>query len=54
LAKSTVINHWTRRRRWHLETLIGSRYSQEEILGFQVRVEEGPDRQSRLELLEPR
>ncbi|MDR2500259.1 MAG: AAA family ATPase [Treponema sp.] len=54
LAKSTIVYHWARRHGCHLETLIGSRFSQEEILGFQVRLEEGPERQSRLELLEPR
>ncbi|MDR2739428.1 MAG: AAA family ATPase [Treponema sp.] len=39
LAKSTVVYNWARRNGYHIETLIGSRFSQEEILGFQVRAE---------------
>jgi hypothetical protein len=39
LAKSTVVYNWARRKGYHIETLIGSRFSQEEILGFQVRAE---------------
>ena len=51
-AKSTIVQNWARRRGYHTETLIGSRFSQEEILGFQVRVE-NENREQRLELLEP-
>jgi hypothetical protein len=40
LAKSTVVANWAERNRYHIETLIGSRFSQEEILGFQVRTED--------------
>jgi hypothetical protein len=39
LAKSTVVYNWAGRNGYHIETLIGSRFSQEEILGFQVRAE---------------
>ncbi|MDR1257417.1 MAG: ATP-binding protein, partial [Spirochaetaceae bacterium] len=38
LAKSTIVGNWAARNGYHLETLIGSRFTQEEILGFQVRV----------------
>jgi hypothetical protein len=51
LAKSTVVANWAARNAYHIETLIGSRYSQEEILGFQVRT--GDAGEARLEILEP-
>ncbi|MDR2841809.1 MAG: ATP-binding protein, partial [Spirochaetaceae bacterium] len=51
LAKSTIVANWASRRAYHLETLIGSRFTQEEILGFQVRVEDADSQH--LELLEP-
>ncbi|MDR0685258.1 MAG: AAA family ATPase [Spirochaetaceae bacterium] len=53
LAKSTIVGNWAARSGYHLETLIGSRFTQEEILGFQARVEDKPSGESRLELLEP-
>jgi hypothetical protein len=53
LAKSTVVYNWARRNGYHIETLIGSRFSQEEILGFQVRTESRETGEHRLELLEP-
>jgi hypothetical protein len=53
LAKSTVVGNWAARNGFHLETLIGSRYSQEEILGFQARVKDRTSGAARLELLEP-
>jgi MoxR-like ATPase len=53
LAKSTVVCNWARRNGYHIETLIGSRFSQEEILGFQVRTEGPKTGEHRLELLEP-
>jgi hypothetical protein len=53
LAKSTVVYNWARRKGYHIETLIGSRFSQEEILGFQVRAEDRETGEHRLELLEP-
>jgi hypothetical protein len=53
LAKSTIIANWAARNGYHLETLIGSRFTQEEILGFQARAENKVSGKSRLELLEP-
>jgi hypothetical protein len=53
LAKSTVVANWARRNRYHIETLIGSRFSQEEILGFQVRTEDRATGEHYLELLAP-
>ncbi|MDR2445162.1 MAG: ATP-binding protein [Spirochaetaceae bacterium] len=53
LAKSTIVSNWAARNGYHLETLIGSRFTQEEILGFQARVEDKSSGESRLELLEP-
>jgi hypothetical protein len=53
LAKSTVVYNWARRNGYHIETLIGSRFSQEEILGFQVRAENRETGGHHLELLEP-
>jgi MoxR-like ATPase len=53
LAKSTVVANWAVRNSYHIETLIGSRYSQEEILGFQVRTEDKVSGGFRLEILEP-
>jgi hypothetical protein len=53
LAKSTVVYNWARRNGYHIETLIGSRFSQEEILGFQVRAEDRETGEHHLELLEP-
>jgi hypothetical protein len=53
LAKSTIVVNWAGRNSYHVETLIGSRYSQEEILGFQVRTEDGVSGKFRLEILEP-
>jgi hypothetical protein len=53
LAKSTVVYNWARRNGYHIETLIGSRFSQEEILGFQVRAENRETGEHHLELLEP-
>jgi MoxR-like ATPase len=53
LAKSTVVYNWAGRNGYHIETLIGSRFSQEEILGFQVRTENPKTGEHRLELLEP-
>ena len=53
LAKSTVVYNWARRNGYHIETLIGSRFSQEEILGFQVRSENRKTGEHHLELLEP-
>ncbi|MDR3357045.1 MAG: ATP-binding protein [Spirochaetaceae bacterium] len=53
LAKSTIVSNWAARNGYHLETLIGSRFTQEEILGFQARVEDKTSGESRLELLEP-
>ncbi|MDR2517276.1 MAG: AAA family ATPase [Spirochaetaceae bacterium] len=53
LAKSTVVVNWARRNRYHIETLIGSRFSQEEILGFQVRTEDRATGEQYLELLAP-
>ena len=53
LAKSTIVGNWAARNGCHLETLIGSRFTQEEILGFQARVEDKSSGESRLELLEP-
>jgi hypothetical protein len=53
LAKSTVVYNWARRNGYHIETLIGSRFSQEEILGFQVRSENRETGEHHLELLEP-
>jgi MoxR-like ATPase len=54
LAKSTIVANWARRNSYHIETLIGSRYSQEEILGFQVRIEDTAAGEFALEILEPR
>jgi hypothetical protein len=51
LAKSTVTAHWAKRNGYVLETLIGSRFTQEEILGFQARVER--DGEHRLEIIPP-
>jgi hypothetical protein len=53
LAKSTVVVNWAGRNSYHVETLVGSRYSQEEILGFQVRTEDRASGEFRLEILEP-
>ncbi|AEF85375.1 hypothetical protein TREPR_3073 [Treponema primitia ZAS-2] len=53
LAKSTVVYNWARRNNYHIETLIGSRFSQEEILGFQVRAEDRETGEHYLELLPP-
>jgi MoxR-like ATPase len=53
LAKSTMVYNWARRNGYHIETLIGSRFSQEEILGFQVRAENRETGEHHLELLEP-
>jgi hypothetical protein len=53
LAKSTIVANWAGRNSYHIETLIGSRYSQEEILGFQVRTEDNATGEFRLEILEP-
>jgi hypothetical protein len=53
LAKSTVVYNWARRNGYHIETLIGSRFSQEEILGFQVRAENSETGEHYLELLAP-
>ncbi|MDR2784012.1 MAG: ATP-binding protein [Treponema sp.] len=53
LAKSTMIGDWAARNGYHLETLIGSRFTQEEILGFQARVEDKNTGETYLELLEP-
>ncbi|MDR1352394.1 MAG: ATP-binding protein [Treponema sp.] len=53
LAKSTVVANWAARNSYHIETLVGSRYSQEEILGFQVRTEDRATGEFRLEILEP-
>jgi hypothetical protein len=53
LAKSTMVYNWARRNGYHTETLIGSRFSQEEILGFQVRVEDARTGQQYLEILPP-
>ncbi|MDR2658420.1 MAG: AAA family ATPase [Spirochaetaceae bacterium] len=52
LAKSTIIGNWAARNGYHLETLIGSRFTQEEILGFQVRIEDKVSGETYLELLE--
>ncbi|GMO31471.1 MAG: hypothetical protein Ta2F_06930 [Termitinemataceae bacterium] len=51
LAKSTIVNNWALRNGYNVETLIGSRFTQEEILGFQVRIEDA--NKQYLELLEP-
>jgi hypothetical protein len=48
-----VVYNWARRNGYHIETLIGSRFSQEEILGFQVRSEDRETGAHYLELLEP-
>ena len=53
LAKSTITAGWAARNGYHLETLIGSRFTQEEILGFQVRIEDKTTGETYLELLEP-
>jgi hypothetical protein len=53
LAKSTIVADWAARNGYHLETLIGSRFTQEEILGFQVRIENKTTGETYLELLEP-
>jgi MoxR-like ATPase len=59
IAKSTVTANWAKRNGYALETLIGSRFTQEEILGFQVRVEDnGAERGAsqdtvRLEIIPP-
>ncbi|GHU09829.1 hypothetical protein FACS1894151_08400 [Spirochaetia bacterium] len=53
LAKSTVVYNWAGRNGYHIETLIGSRFSQEEILGFQVRAENHETGEHYLELLAP-
>ncbi|MDR2803369.1 MAG: ATP-binding protein [Treponema sp.] len=53
LAKSTIIGNWAERNGYHLETLIGSRFTQEEILGFQARTEDKNTGETYLELLEP-
>ncbi|GMO25115.1 MAG: hypothetical protein Ta2B_04590 [Termitinemataceae bacterium] len=53
LAKSTIVGNWAKRNNYHLETLIGSRFTQEEILGFQVRTEDKKTAEQHLELLEP-
>jgi hypothetical protein len=53
LAKSTMVQNWAARNGYHLETLIGSRFTQEEILGFQARVEDAASGEQLLELLEP-
>ncbi|MDR2052228.1 MAG: ATP-binding protein [Treponema sp.] len=53
LAKSTIVVNWAGRNSYHVETLVGSRYSQEEILGFQVRTEDRASGRFRLEILEP-
>ncbi|MDR0408794.1 MAG: AAA family ATPase [Spirochaetaceae bacterium] len=53
IAKSTMVGNWAARNGYHMETLIGSRFTQEEILGFQARVEDKLSNESRLELLEP-
>jgi hypothetical protein len=53
LAKSTIVAGWAERNGYHLETLIGSRFTQEEILGFQVRIEDKAAGETYLELLEP-
>ncbi|MDR1148632.1 MAG: ATP-binding protein [Spirochaetaceae bacterium] len=53
LAKSTIISNWALRNGYHLEMLIGSRFTQEEILGFQSRIENKITNETYLELLEP-
>jgi hypothetical protein len=53
LAKSTIISNWALRNGYHLEMLIGSRFTQEEILGFQSRIENKTTNETYLELLEP-
>jgi hypothetical protein len=51
LAKSTVTANWAQRNGYMLETLIGSRFTQEEILGFQARVEQ--EGEQTLEIIPP-
>jgi hypothetical protein len=51
LAKSTVTANWAKRNGYALETLIGSRFTQEEILGFQARAEK--DGEHILEIIPP-
>ncbi|GMO40859.1 MAG: hypothetical protein Ta2B_20640 [Termitinemataceae bacterium] len=53
MAKSTIVTQWARRNGYHVETLIGTRFTQEDILGFQVRNEDKENGTSVLELLEP-
>ena len=36
LGKTTILKNYSQERNWHLETLIGSRFSPEEISGYQV------------------
>jgi hypothetical protein len=48
-----MVYNWSNRNGYHIETLIGSRFSQEEILGFQVRAEDKATGEHYLELLAP-
>ena len=38
IAKTTCIENWARRNGYYVESLVGSRHSQEEILGYMVKV----------------
>lgn len=46
-GKTTTINKWAKANNYHVESLIGSQFSQDEILGFQV------NNNGVLEVLEP-
>ena len=35
-GKTTIIKQWCEQNGYHLETLIGSRFTPEEIMGYQV------------------
>jgi MoxR-like ATPase len=41
ISKSTCIAKWAERNGYYLEVLVGSRHSQEEILGYMVKVNDG-------------
>jgi hypothetical protein len=40
-AKTTCIEHWAERNGYYVESLVGSRHSQEEILGYMVKINDG-------------
>jgi hypothetical protein len=41
IAKTTCIENWAKRNGYFVESLVGSRHSQEEILGYMVKVNDG-------------